>query len=409
MMIATLAEASIQTHTGLQLTGPTAPLRILHILPGLYEGGMERATVNLIRGFSQQQVQDDETYATTHGVCVLQGGNDQLLAEFHSLAPTWVLDDRPCHSKPSRRWMRKAVGKIIDEFCPDIVHARSTGIWFDAATAMLGRRDIRLLLSFHGITHLEPLGWRRRQINRWATSRADAVLAVSSEAADMMHHQWGVPKHKLYTVPNGVDIHRFRPVDDETRNRIRCELDLEHDDHIVVCVANLLPIKTIDVLLEAWRKVSMVDPHARLLLAGDGPLRSELTSLAQHLRCASTVRFLGSRADVPQLLQAADLFALPSRYECSSNATLEAMASALPVIAFDAGGMRELIEPHHTGWLVALDQPHEFAQTMIAALLDRAGRQRIGQASRQTVVEHYSFERWVERYSAVYHQMVDSV
>jgi len=407
MTIATLPEPISATQSVLQLADQAAPLRILHLLPALYGGGMERATMNLIRGFTRRQEQGDADSATAHGVCVFRGGNDQLLAEFQSLAPTWVLDDRPSHSKPGRRWMRGPLGKIIDELNPDIVHARSTGIWFDAATAMFGRHDRRLLLSFHGVTELTPPNWRRRQMNRWATRRADAVLAVSHESARMMHRKWGVPEHKLYTVPNGVDIQRFRPADDKTRHTIRRDLDLEPEGHVVLCVANLLPIKAIDVLLEAWRKVSMIDPSARLLIAGDGPLREKLHQLAQRLRCETTVRFLGSRGDVPHLLQAADLFALPSKYECSSNATLEAMASGLPVVAFDVGGMRELIEPHYTGWLVPLDQPHEFAQTMVAALLDRTGRQRISRAARQRIVDNFCTQCWVDHYASVYQHIAE--
>jgi len=408
MSITTLPGSPATTHPALQLAEETAPVRVLHVLPALVSGGMEWATVRLIRAFARRRGQDTRTDATAHGICVLQDGDDQLLAECRALAPTWVLDDQPRGAKTGRRWMCRPLREVIGVFGPDVVHARSTGIWFDAAAAMLGRNSPRLLLSFHGHTELSPLRWRRRMINRWATRRADAVLAVSREAARMMHREWGVPEHKLYTVPNGVDIRRFHPVDGaEPLRRVRDELDLAPGCHVVVCVANLLPIKAINVLLEAWRKVSMVDPNARLLLAGDGPLREELTLLAQRLRCGRTVRFLGSRPDVPALLQAADLFVLPSRYEGSSNAALEAMATAVPVVAFDVGGMRELIEPNRTGWLVPADQPHRFAETIVAALLDAPGRRRVGQAARKTIAEHYTTERWVDRYASVYHQIAD--
>jgi len=408
MSIAAFTAPSTMSDAALKLADKVAPLRVLHVLPSLYGGGMERATVKLIRGFAQRQTESVCDHQIAHGVCVFQDGDSQLLTECRDLAPMWVLGDRRRSGKPARRWMRKPLREVIDEFSPDIVHARSTGIWFDAAAAMFGRNNARLLLSFHGCTELSPLSWRRRQLNRWASSRADAVLAVSHEAARMMHRQWGVPTCKLYTIPNGVDIRQFRPADDDpSPGRARRELNLSTDCHVVICVANLLPIKTIDVLLAAWRKVVMVDMSARLLLVGDGPLREELTRLAQHLRCSQTVRFLGPRDDVSALLQAADLFVLPSRYECGSNVTLESMATAVPVVAFDVGGMRELIEPNRTGWLVPIDEPHRLAETIIVALLDGPGRRRIGQAARQTIIEHYSTERWVERYSAVYQQIAD--
>ena len=162
MTIATLPGPPATTHPALQLTKETAPVRVLHVLPAMVGGGMERATVGLIRAFAQRREQDAPADPTAHGVCVLQHGDEKLLAECRALVPTWVLDDRPQGAKTHRRWMCRPLREVIGVFGPDVVHARSTGIWFDAAAAMLGRNDTRLLLSFHGRTELTPPRWRRR-------------------------------------------------------------------------------------------------------------------------------------------------------------------------------------------------------------------------------------------------------
>ena len=74
---------------------------------------------------------------------------------------------------------------------------------------------------------------------------------------------------------------------------------------------------------------------------------------------------------------------------------------------FDVGGMSELIEPNRSGWLVPIGQPHRLAETIVAALLDGPGRRRVGQAARETIVEHYTTERWVDCYATLYRRMAD--
>ena len=222
----------------------------------------------------------------------------------------------------------------------------------------------------------------------------------------MIHDEWGVPERKLCSIPNGVDVRRFCPAkDDEETCQNRIQLNLSRTDHVVVCVANLYAIKGLDVLVRAWRQVSMVDPSARLVVAGLGPRRTELEQQANELRCGSTVRFLGFTENVSALLRCADLFVLPSRYEACSNGVLEAMATGLPVVASDVGGMRELITPNRTGWLVPSDSPDRLAETILAASLDQPARQRIGQAARSAVVEQFTLKTCVGRYASLYREL----
>ena len=380
-----------------------APVRVLHVVPALSLGGMERAMLRLIRHSNDQDDGANTCRRLVHAVCALRAEDDDMLAECRSAARTWVLDERD----PGSRWRRylawRRLRKVIWSFRPDIVHARSTGTWFDAAAATFIGRRASLLLSFHGRTDLSRPGWRRRALNRWATRRADAVLALCGDAARMMQVEWHVPAAKIHVLPNGVDTRRFRPaagINEILQARRR--LDLHPEDHVVICVANLVPIKGLDVLLRAWRQVSMADRRARLLIAGEGPLRHQLEQLTLGLRCGTVVRFLGRVSDVEKVLRAADVFVLPSRSESSSNATLEAMASGLPVVACDVDGMRELVAPNHTGWLVPADAPERLAETLLAVLLDQPARQRVGQAAREAVIRQHRIDTWVAQYVALY-------
>jgi glycosyltransferase involved in cell wall biosynthesis len=365
---------------------------------------MERSLLRLLEGFANHRT-GQTTNGIAHGVCVLKGGDAAMLGRCRALTTTWVLGDESRPPGRFRTWRR--LREVIASLDPDVVHARTTAVWLDAALATRRQNHTRLLLSFHGRTNLALPSWLRRRIHRWACQQADAVMTVSREAASMLQQEWRVAGDKIHVVPNGVDANLFRPPD-PGRGDDRPDLTVRGSaDHVVICVANLVEIKAIDLLLNNWRRVVMADPRARLWLVGDGPLHAPLTRLANDLRIADTVQFLGRRDDVPQLLRVADLFVLPSRYEASPNAILEAMATALPVVAFDVGGIRELVRPHHTGWLVPADSPERLADTILAALFDRSARQRIGQTARRAIVEEHNLDGWVDRYAELYHRLVE--
>lgn len=413
MTVATLPEHRIVPAPTLKLVSTVPAVRILHVVPSLYGGGMERALVRLLDGFTERRARGDRDYPTIHGLCVMQDGDDQLIGRCCSLVATWVLgagaDGKGAQTPrlyPRRHWLWRGLRSVIRTFEPDIVHARTTGVWMDGVLGTLGRSSAKLVLGFHGRTTLEPVSRWRQMLHRIAAARARAILAVSRDSLSMMHDDWHLPAEHQHCIPNGVDTARFRPAaSDEERRMIRARIGVAPDASVAICVANLLPIKAIDQLIETWRKVAMTDRSAHLLIAGQGPLRNNLETLTRALRCADRVTFLGRREDVPELLRASDVFVLPSRYEASNNATLEAMASGLPAVAFDVGGMREIIEPQRTGWLVPPGDAGLFAETLIRVLFDRTARERVGQAAREWVVQEHSLDDWVERYATFYHEI----
>ncbi|MBI4580848.1 MAG: glycosyltransferase family 4 protein [Planctomycetes bacterium] len=379
------------------------PVRVLHVVPQLSSGGMERAMLRLI----QRSLLHDRGQAgrsgVQHGICVLNDIREDLREQCPQDVPTWVFDgDR--RGGRYQTWRR--LRDVIQRFAPDVVHARSTGAWFDAAAAVIGLPRVRLLLSFHGCTTLRPPGWRRRLVDRWTTGRADAVLTVSREAAERLHKQMRVPGDKQVVIHNGVDTNLYCPAEaDAEIIDIRRRTHLPPNADVAICVANLLPIKGLDLLVRAWRQVHMGDPLARLLLVGEGPLRGDLEQLIRQLRCTNIVRLLGNREDVPSLLRAADMFVLPSWYEGCSNATLEAMASGLPVLACDVGGMPELVAQNRTGWLVRPGDVEALSNLLLTVLLDRCLRHRVGAAGRDAAVKHFGIDTWVARHAALYRRL----
>ncbi|MEP0842931.1 MAG: glycosyltransferase [Phycisphaerae bacterium] len=378
------------------------PIRVLHVVPALAGGGMERALIRLIQCTTRSAGR--RAPSLIHGVCVLKGAEPALLEQCAAHARVWVFEAGRHGRVPAWLcWWR--LRKVFRRFRPEVVHARGTGAWFDAVMAGRTLPGTRLVLSFHGKERLGPPGRRRQWINRWAASRADALLTVSRESAGQLRRDYRLPADKVAVLHNGVDTERFRPPEKDEARRIRARLGLGPRDRVVACVANLLPIKAVDVLLRAWSQVSAGDPGARLLLIGDGPLRPSLEDFARATGIASSVRFLGAREDVPELLRTADLSVLPSRYEACSNAILEALATGLPAIACDVGGNRELIVPRSTGWLVEPDSPARLADVLTCALLDDPARRRMGAQARRTAVESFGLSAWAARYVRLYRSL----
>ncbi|NLX12118.1 MAG: glycosyltransferase family 4 protein [Phycisphaerales bacterium] len=370
---------------------PLEPVRVLHVAASLFAGGMERSLVRLLKHTPESMA---------HDVCILKDGDESLIDQCRGHASTHILH--------GSRWAWRKLRRISRSTCPKVVHARGTSAWVDAVLATRGLADTRLILSFHGRTHIEPVSSRRRWLNRLAANRADAVVAVSEDAADMLHREWSIDREKVCVIPNGIDPVYYYPVEShQDKEQLRRELGLDEGTVPVLCVANLLPIKGLDVLLAAWRKVCLADRSAILLIVGEGPLDKSLCIQAEQLRCASRVRFLGRREDVPALLRAAELFVLPSRYEGSSNALLEAMACGLPVIATDVGGNREVLDPNRTGWLVPADDAGRLAEMILNTLLASAVRQRVGTAAREEILRRFSLKQWIERYHRLYRSVAE--
>ncbi len=376
-------------------------IRVLHVLPSLFGGGMERFLLEVMRA-STPIGGAGESCRVTHGVCILRAADDRLFSQCKSLATTWVLGRRK-----TRDWSCwKQIRQVIREFEPDVVEALSTGVWVDAARAVGHSRSTRLALVFHGQIDTVPAGRLRRWLNRWAARRAAAVISVSREAADQMIKEWNLPAAKTIAIPNGVDVNRFRPASDaDERLRVRRKLDIPDDSKLAICVANLMPVKAIDILLDAWRQLAAKQRDARLLVVGDGPLRDDLQQLGQNLHCCESVSFLGHRDDVPALLRAADLFVLSSRYEACSIAILEAMASGLAAVVTDVGGNAEIVQPDHTGWLVPPDRADLLAGAIATALDDDCVRAQFGRNARTVVMERYNLETCARQYSTLFHSL----
>jgi glycosyltransferase involved in cell wall biosynthesis len=218
---------------------------------------------------------------------------------------------------------------------------------------------------------------------------AHKVVANSRAAADRLRLE-RVPTRKIAVVPNGLDCDTVQPC--AHRPRLRK----------VTMVANLRPEKGHDVLIDAAVAVLRRYPDAQFECVGNGPELNALVSRAERLGVLHAFTFLGHRDDVGARLGEADIFVLPSRSEAFPNAALEAMAAGLPVVASGVGGILELIDSGRTGLLVPVGAAQPLAEALCRLMSDPALAARLGGAARDTARAHYSFERMVASFDALY-------
>jgi glycosyltransferase involved in cell wall biosynthesis len=227
-------------------------------------------------------------------------------------------------------------------------------------------------------------------LNRRAFAASHAIVTNSLQVAEYIEREYGAPRRRIRIIPNGIDTERFHPRDGEAAEVAGP----------IVAAGRLVEQKNHALFLRAAAGLARLVPQAQFVIAGDGPLRSALEEQARQLGIADRVRFAGERRDIDTLLRAGSILWLTSRWEGMPNIVLEAMASGLPVITTDVGGVRELIRSGVDGFVVQEGDAGAFVRHS-QELLQPATRQLFAAAARARA-EEFSTARMVSALSQLY-------
>lgn len=260
-----------------------------------------------------------------------------------------------------------------------------------------------VLKALYGVPYIVSLrggdvpGFQPYDLALYHRLMGPAIRLLWRQAAAVVANSQGLRKLALESapdvsidvIPNGVDVERFQPAARTNQN----------DVLRLLFVGRLTYQKGVDVLLRALHRIDGKMPF-ELEMVGDGDARSELESLVAQLGLVEQVRFAGwcDREEVPARFQPADVFVLPSHDEGMPNVVLEAMASALPVVATRISGNEELVEHGKTGLLVTPNDPDELADALIQLIDTPATRQRMGHAGHTLVEQHYEWNHVAGQY-----------
>lgn len=249
----------------------------------------------------------------------------------------------------------------------------------------------------------------RRSVNvlaDWLLNLASSRIVLPSRAVlnELLRFE-RLPADRLSVVYAGVDRERWRPVMSAEQARLRAELGLEGAS-VLASVGRLMPIKGHRSLLVAMPSILRCHPNTVLLLVGHGVLTDRYRTLAERLGVEGSVRFLGGRSDVREILSITDLFVFPSLQESFGIALVEAALMGVAAVASHVGGVPEIVDDGRTGVLVPVRSPSRLAEAVCELLSDRPRLRAMGRAAQLRAEQLFTLDRTVREIEREYLQAV---
>jgi glycosyltransferase involved in cell wall biosynthesis len=364
---------------------------VFQVLYSLTVGGAERLVVNLCLYLDRARFQP---------VCI------SLREPQHShyerlLQQAGVLLHFLYKTEGKADWqVYRRLDQLFRAYRPQVVHTHILGLNY-AYPLMLKHRTPVRVHTFHSLAQRE-IGVR---IGRWTRLLAFRYriggvvpVAIADEVARTVEQLYGYKNPPV--IPNGIPVDEYT-TNPKVRAQFRAAYGVEPDARVIVHVGRFVPLKNHALLLQAFAQLDVSIP-LYLWLVGDGELRPAMEQLAQDLGVAHRVRFWGIREDVPAILNASDIFTLPSEHEGNPMSVMEAMAAGLPVVASRVGGIPELVEEGKTGLLVSPGEVSSLQQALLSLVRNHDLCLQMGHTARQRAVERFDIRQTVRQYEALY-------
>jgi glycosyltransferase involved in cell wall biosynthesis len=369
------------------------PIRVAHVIQSLNYGGMERVLHSLgrelpARGFEIHIVVLEYLGRFAEG---LEGG-----VTFHQV---------PRMSKLSLFRPRELTA-VLQAIAPDIVHSH-TGVWLKSALAAAHAGIQRMVHTEHG--RPVPDRFSDRAIDRLASRKTNAVIAVSEALATVLRERIVHDPSRVRLIANGIDLARLKQSAD--RAAIQTALGIPAGTPVVGSVGRLESVKNYSLALRAFARLEVPTSGSCppvLVIVGDGSERRELEILSEALGIATRVRFLGWRDDAEHLYGAFDLFTLTSRSEGTSISLLEAMGTGICPIVTDVGGNRAVLGPMLASLLVPPDDESALATAWQFHLDDPGLREQLAGRARARIASTFSLDTMIDQHVALYQSLMQS-
>jgi glycosyltransferase involved in cell wall biosynthesis len=391
--------------------GLTKIPRVVIYCPGSGSGGPWRYVHSILRDIDLQEFQVSlisdftEHYTPRPEIRVIpiseKSARDQTTSpgagSIHGHTPV-----KPKNFRTLRLWagfkgQAFAVAKRFREDSFDLLHTQNTGCEESPVAARLAGIPI-ILGTFHvdstyDLTK-ERSGIPHRTLEHISNHCLTHAIGVSRKTSEDWISRTHLPRHKVTTIYNGIDPEKFKRK--MSRIDARMKLKLPQDAIIVGGLGRLDPAKGYIYLIEAVAQLAESVPQLYAAIAGQGPLRESLEAQSIRLGIADRIRFLEFQVDVQPVLDALDIFIIPSLCEALPYALLEAMATELPAIGTVVGGVPEVINAD-TGLLVPPKNSDAIAEAIMQLANSSELRSRMGRAGRRRVIEHFQEKEMVRK------------
>lgn len=359
------------------MTLACAKIKLLHIITRFDKGGSAENTFLTVRNLGKNRYdvmlvtglsppanspvhsRDPETSAIEANIAELHAKGVRLIRLAELVRDPSPLSDLSAFLSLVRMIRREK---------PQIVHTHTSKAGFLGRWAAWLCRVPIIVHTPHGHVFWGYFGPCRTRLfialERW-TARITTKLVMLTEREKADHLRFRIaPEEKFAVIHSGVDLSRFRP-DPARKAEIRSALQIPSESIVIATAGRLTAVKGQDTLIRAIAECLRQGEKVFLLILGEGELRSDLEALSTELGIAESVRFLGWRSDVASVIDACDIFCLPSLNEGMGKAIVEAMAMGKPVIASDVGGIPDLVIPGENGILFPPGNSNALAKVIL--------------------------------------------
>jgi glycosyltransferase involved in cell wall biosynthesis len=268
----------------------------------------------------------------------------------------------------------------LDQFQPDIIHVSSPTFMGKMGINYANRRQIPAVatyhtdlvsyLKYHGFKLIEELAW---SYLRWFYNQFDKILAPSPTTARILESK-GFENVTLWQ--RGIDVERFSPA---LRDQNLRKNYAPHGEPMLLFVGRLVKEKDLDDLIEVDRRLKKMSEKFKIVVVGDGPMRDELE---RELPDAVFTGYLHGN-DLSVMYASADIFVFPSTTETFGNVILESLASGLPVVTVDKGGVSDLVRNGETGFICKSNSPDDLTEKITLLLHDNELRGKFAKAGQR--------------------------
>lgn len=362
-------------------------MKILYVITGLGQGGAERVVCDLADGMAQAGHEVKIAYLTGEVLTHPVNKNIELIAVKLNKA-----------SSLPKAYFK--LSKLIRRYNPDVVHSHMV----HANIIMRIVRVMNPMTKLISTAHNSNEGGKLRMLAYRLTHHlSDTSTNVSQEATVAFEVMKAVPVDGMKTVYNGIDLNRFT-YDSNAKTELAEELNITDDYKIILAIGRFSKQKDYPNLLNAIQlfKDESETPF-KLLIAGDGELRSSIEILLDELDIKDEVILLGRRNDIPKLMSAADLFVLSSKYEGFGLVVAEAMACECLVVATDCGGVAEVL--NNSEFLVSPNNPELLKEKMLYSFnLEDDERDSIIYKNLRRVQNKFCLRNIIEKWVLIYNE-----
>ncbi len=370
-------------------------INILFVLPNFDTGGSERLVIDIIKNMDKDRF--------SPSLAVFFSGEYEK--EFIKLGvPFYVIHKDGLRSKVSVILYLK---RILREQKIDIVNTHHTSPLIQGFLPFkILSKSILIHTEHTRLDYDKRISAKILFFEKLILKKADMVVGISKEVCEYFEKILMVPKNKIEMIRNGVDLTKFH-MKNFDREAYRMKLGFKKDDLIVGTFANFRPQKNHVNLIRAITILNQSRLNKiKFIMCGSGPTEAYIKNISSELNIQDNVIFMGTRFDIPELMNILDAYCLPSDYEGLPLSVLEAMAAERPVIATNVSGNNEVVIHGETGLLIKPNSPEDLSVGIRELMENKDLRQRLGRNGYDRARE-FSFEGMIKKYEELFSKMFE--